>query len=132
MSLKFAELAMLSLIDPTGVVSLILMSLGWKLDGLTEAKFSRDHEQEADDMGLKIAAISCFDTASGANVFAKLGAYSKVRGGGQEAFHYSDSHPLCSQRGASLKMQSEKINAANHSHCGHRRKQFKIVRNFLS
>jgi Zn-dependent protease with chaperone function len=39
---------------------------------MISARHSRDHEYEADDMGLKLAARACFDTLKGSHVMRKM------------------------------------------------------------
>ena len=59
--------------DPTeGVLSLFIMTSLRYIRQILSASNSRQHEEEADELGLKLAAMSCFDTHQGSKVMAKL------------------------------------------------------------
>uniref|UniRef100_A0A7S1UWR7 Peptidase M48 domain-containing protein n=2 Tax=Grammatophora oceanica TaxID=210454 RepID=A0A7S1UWR7_9STRA len=71
--LRVLEVLLLSM-DPTeGVLSVVFVgALAWIRTALS-ASYSREHEREADALGLQLAARACFDTKKGAIVFQKLG-----------------------------------------------------------
>ena len=59
--------------DPTqGAISLFFMACITYLRKITSASNSRQNENEADELGIKLAAMSCFDTRRAAKVFAKM------------------------------------------------------------
>ena len=59
--------------DPTeGLLSLFVMTCINYIRNITSASNSRKHEKEADELGIQLAAMSCFDTRRAAKVFAKM------------------------------------------------------------
>jgi len=112
---RISELVLLSMLDPSGILTFALAYFGYKLSSYRSAAHSRQHEREADDMGLKIAALACYDTQKGSHVFGKL---AKLGGSArQQEFHYMDTHPLPLEREQELVTQSATIRRENHSHC---------------
>jgi Zn-dependent protease with chaperone function len=70
--LRTAEVLLLSM-DPTvGVLSLFVITGLWSLRQMISAAHSREHETEADDLGLSLAARACFDTVAGCDVMRKM------------------------------------------------------------
>lgn len=62
--ISMAQLAVIAVLDPTGMFSFAgeaLMWTGAQL-GLIGAAFSRQNESQADELGLLIAARACYDT----------------------------------------------------------------------
>ena len=92
------QLVVLSLIDPTGVVALGLTGIAslW----LTSRKYvhSREHEMEADALGLRICGRACFDLQGTTSFMRKLHS-----GGPQNEHHnWYDTHPSGPERLAAL------------------------------
>ena len=59
--------------DPTeGILSLFIMAALRYMRQIISASNSREHEEQADELGLKLAAMSCFDTRKGSKVMASL------------------------------------------------------------
>merc|ERR1712048_920518 len=78
------------------------------------ASVSREAEVEADQMGIKIAAMSCYDTSRGAEIFRKIALLS------QEAMYitsFFNSHPAPMKRYTDLKIWSEGENACSYKDC---------------
>lgn len=71
-SLKTIEILLLSL-DPTeGFISIFIIGLLNMIRLSLERAHSRECEREADELGIKLAAMSCFDTKSGALVMKRM------------------------------------------------------------
>ena len=120
-SLSVLEVLLLS-IDPTeGLLSILFVACMAYLKKAIAASHSRDNEREADELGIKIAAMSCFDTKSAANVFRKMALNQSQREPelkpivdheqANEITHFTDTHPPSMERYASLKAMSEDENA---------------------
>lgn len=77
---------------------------------------SREHEEEADITGLKIAALACFNTHVGPEIFGKLAKLSG-KDGDDVIAGWTDTHPLPLDRLKNLKAKSSEINCDNVGHC---------------
>ena len=71
-----AQLAALAFLDPSGLLAFAGAEALSLSSQLLLASHSRDHEDEADLTGLKIAASACFDATRGADFMAKLADHS--------------------------------------------------------
>ena len=99
LSLRSIEILFLSL-DPTeGFLSLIVMGSLHYVRQAVESLFSRDHEIEADTMGIQIAAMACYDTKRASQVFYKMHQHD-VKTRGESAHHTTllSTHPASLQR----------------------------------
>jgi len=93
------------------------------------ASFSREHEVEADDLGLKLAAMACYDTKKGAHVMKKMHDHQISMAGEPSSnthlLQLLDTHPPSMDRYNKVLKLSETENADKygHSHCAsvHRR-----------
>ena len=75
MMLLALEVLLLSM-DPTeGVLSLGFMAFLAKGRNALSASNSREHEREADELGIKIATMACYDTSRATDVFQKIHKY---------------------------------------------------------
>lgn len=82
------------------------------------AVYSRDNEREADELGIKLTAMACFDTRAASEVFRKMHLHNVESGkdsssnragwGGLAAIF--DSHPPTEERFLSLVEESEEEN----------------------
>jgi len=140
-TLKTIEILLLSL-DPTeGFISIFIIGLLNMIRLSLERAHSRECEREADELGIKLAAMSCFDTKSGALVMKRMhdieqgnwmitdnGALSD-RDDNVEETHvnevqigkggFLDTHPPSSERYLDLLSHSDSENSTiySDSHC---------------
>ena len=122
--LRTVEVLLLSL-DPTeGVLSLGFMSLLAGSRAALLAANSRDAEAEADSLGIKLAAMACYDTRAAAEVFDRMHKHDTESGEAkaEEAMASSgsilsflDSHPPTEERYEYLIKASEEENAERYS-----------------
>ena len=112
---RTAEILLLSL-DPTeGLLSLAFMTFLASLRNAIGAEFSRNDEREADELGIKLCAMACFDTKSASHVFHRM-HLADVESGKQAASNragllsFFDSHPPSEERYHSLLEESGKEN----------------------
>jgi Zn-dependent protease with chaperone function len=121
-ALRTVEVLLLSL-DPTeGAASLaVIGGLAW-LRGMLVASFSREHESEADELGVILAARACYNTQLGSNVMKKMYDH-QVRLAGEPTtnshlLHLLDTHPPTLDRYHNISKQSETENPQKyHSNC---------------
>lgn len=83
-------------------------------DALVAAK-SRSHETEADDLGCKIAAMTCFDTKRGAEVFRRMHQHDEDNDRVRNDF--LATHPTSLERYQILQKLTEENNFQNYSIC---------------
>ena len=119
-TLRTIEVLLLS-VDPTeGLLSLgVIAGLAW-LRGILMASFSREHESEADELGLTLAAMACYDTKKGAHVMKKMHDHQVGLAGepskNSHLLHLLDTHPPSMDRYEKILKQSETENAGKYSH----------------
>jgi predicted Zn-dependent protease len=113
--LRGLEIFILAL-DPTeGLLSLgVATFLASTREALTAAN-SREHETEADELGVKLAAMACFNTVRGAEVFRKMHEFDVAQG--HAGKNLMSSHPASSERYENVKMMSADENLAKYSYC---------------
>ena len=71
-SIRTIEILLLSL-DPTeGILSIAFMSVLASIRSAVGMFYSRDNERQADELGIKLTAMACFDTKAASNVFYKM------------------------------------------------------------
>jgi len=134
--LRTLEVLLLSL-DPTeGVLSLSFMSLLAGSRAALLAANSRDAEAEADALGIKLAAMGCYDTRAAAEVFDRMHKHDTESGEAkaEEAMastgsilNFLDSHPPTEERYEYLIKASKEENAERYSSttCGGMRTIFR-------
>jgi predicted Zn-dependent protease len=83
-------------------------------DALVAAK-SRSHETEADELGCKIAAMSCFDTKRGAEVFRRMHQHDEDNDRVRNDF--LATHPTSLERYQILQQLTDETNFQNYSYC---------------
>lgn len=104
---RTVEILLLSL-DPTeGLLSIAFMSFLASVRHALGAEFSRNDEREADELGLKLTAMACFDTREASRVFHKMhldDVESGKRASASRAglISFFDSHPPSEERYHSL------------------------------
>mmetsp|Transcript_24069 Transcript_24069/g.51967 ORF Transcript_24069/g.51967 Transcript_24069/m.51967 type:complete len:472 (-) Transcript_24069:62-1477(-) len=113
------EILLLSL-DPTeGLLSLAFMSFLASCRSAIGAVYSRDNERCADELGIKLSAMACYDTRAASQVFNKMHMHNlesgkdsssnKVGWGGLLSFF--DSHPPSEERFRTLLKESDLENS---------------------
>jgi len=87
-------------IDPTdgAMASLAFLFVVASCRSLLGAGFSQNNEREADELGIKLAAMGCYDTAVASKVFDRIYQFDTESAAGKikEAYpflHWFDSHP---------------------------------------
>mmetsp|Transcript_36305 Transcript_36305/g.116969 ORF Transcript_36305/g.116969 Transcript_36305/m.116969 type:complete len:372 (-) Transcript_36305:116-1231(-) len=84
-----AQLVVLSLIDPTGVLEFVLTAtFGQWLEAAYVKEYSRVSEAQADDCGIGILHAGCFDIRAASSMMAKVGEAS-----GHTRASWTDTHP---------------------------------------
>ena len=113
-ALRTVEVLLLSL-DPTeGAASLaVIGGLAW-LRGILVASFSREHETEADELGIILAARACYNTPTGSLVMKKMHDH-QIRLAGEPTsnshlLRMLDTHPPSLDRYHKIVKQSETEN----------------------
>jgi len=124
-ALQIAQLILLGIL-PIDIFTPVLFWAANKFELFKRMEHSRSNETEADETGLKIAALACFNTHKGPNVFKKLAKVVEEHGGECVA-HWDDSHPLPLDREESLAKMSASINCDNTSSCKTTLQRFKEV-----
>jgi len=114
--LRTVEVLLLSM-DPTeGLLTLAVVGVLATLRTAVAAAHSRDHEREADELGIQLAAMACFDTKKAAKVFGKLHTHET---GGELSptkwTRFVDTHPSTADRYKDLLLASETENAEKYS-----------------
>lgn len=104
------EILFLSL-DPTeGLLSLGIMSGLASIRSAVGALHSREHERAADELGVKLTAIACYDTGSASRVFYKMHKYNEENGRELGFGGLFNSHPPSEERYLALLKESEEEN----------------------
>ena len=112
--LRTFEVLLLSM-DPTeGIISLgVIAGLAW-MRGILMASFSREHETEADELGIKLAAMACYDTKKGSVVMKKMHDHQVQLAGepssNSHLLQLLDTHPPSLERYMKIEKQSETEN----------------------
>lgn len=94
------QLIFITLIDPTGFHVFAFDIGANSLRKMLEASFSRDHENEADELGLRIAQRACFHGEHGVEVMKKLADLQKLHEDTKD-YHKTtmfDDHPASIER----------------------------------
>lgn len=79
------------------------------------ASNSREHETEADQMGIQIISRGCFDITKGCNALKKIA--DRENEGKERTLSYTDTHPLSTDRYRDLKNSALRLQnlAASHN-----------------
>eukprot|EP00804_Cyclotella_cryptica_P024673 CCRYP_001664-RB/>CCRYP_001664-RB protein AED:0.04 eAED:0.04 QI:259/1/1/1/1/1/2/268/462 len=109
-SFRTIEILLLSIDPSEGLLSLAFMSFLASVRGAIGASYSRENERTADELGIKLTAMACYNTREASQVFHKMHLHniesgmesssSKVGWGGLLSFF--DSHPPSDERFRSL------------------------------
>jgi len=116
------EVLLLSL-DPTeGVMSLGLMGFLSTIRKALSAAHSQDHERQADELGIKLAAMACYDTKKASEVFRKLYELENESGdtgiSSLPLVSFFESHPPSEERYEYLLSESANENSAKYKDDG--------------
>lgn len=102
--LLLGQLIVMTLVDPIGITSFIFDILVERLREFLTASYSRQHEEEADNLGIQIASLACFNVEKGSKVFQKF--YVKDH---RTVTHWNDTHPSSLERYNKLLLQSPEL-----------------------
>lgn len=100
------QLAVLAFLDPSGLFAFAGAEFLQRAADLLLASHSRDHEDEADLTGLRIAASACFDARHAASFMSKLADH-----GGRGPASWLATHPSSDDRQARLAALARDIHA---------------------
>ncbi|GAX27558.1 hypothetical protein FisN_13Hh356 [Fistulifera solaris] len=118
--LKTVEVLLLSM-DPTeGVMTLFVVGALAAVHRGLAAAYSREHERQADELGLTLAARACFDTARGVEVMHKMHQHSVSAAPStmqSSTISLWDTHPPSLERYQQLQRASQTEHAARYTHC---------------
>lgn len=123
----------LLMLDPTeGMFSLLVASfLGSSREAIVAAH-SRKNETEADELGCKLAASSCYNTKRGSKVFLKMHQHDKANGNNTSSL--MSTHPASEERYEFVANLVEEENLSKYSQCTTLRKRlgraFTIAREY--
>jgi len=111
--LKTVEVLILSLDPSEGFLSLLVTEASRMLPNVLTLSHSRHCEHEADETGIKVAAMACFDTNRGVNVFRKMD-----EGTQQSTFgRFLSTHPPTKERYEFLEKESKNENSTKYANC---------------
>lgn len=111
------QLALMSIVDPTGISSYLFDKLLDYLKNVIMARYSRQKEDEADDLGIRLASLACYDVNEGIKVFEKLQKLDT-----RTETSWEDSHPSSYERYKRLLEQAVYLRGSYETDCGLYRK----------
>ena len=91
------QLVLMAVVDPIGIFSFFFDAAVSQLRLYIEAGYSRQHETDADELGLLLTSLSCYDIRAGSTVHQKLAELSQHRHTKLE-----DTHPSSVERHKTL------------------------------
>lgn len=92
-NVSMGALFLMTIMDPSGFGSVVFDYLILTVGKYLELEYSRETEEEADELGIHIAALACYDTHNGAKIFDK---FSNLQG--HHATGWNDTHPSSDSR----------------------------------
>jgi len=120
--IRGAEILLLML-DPTeGLLSIGMVSFLSTTREAIVAAYSRGHETEADELGCRLAAMSCYDTRHGIEVFRKM-QDAAIENGTASKQNLISSHPPSQERYDNMLSLVETQNFSEYSYCTTLRKR---------
>ena len=127
--LRTVEILLLTLDPSAGIFSVMVVAGLASLHKVLSAASSREHEREADDLGIELAARACFDTADGVRVMNKMHLKSIApasesaeraasKGAAQQhvVLNLLDTHPPTLERYEHLQERSKTENYTKYRH----------------
>jgi len=110
-SYRTLEVLLLSLDPTSGLLSLAFMGFLASVRSAIGAGYSRDHERQADELGVKLCAMACYDTRAASEVMHKMHVENVESGGATANMpSFFDSHPPSDERYRSLLDESKNEN----------------------
>lgn len=113
--LRTVEVLLLSMDPTTGLLSLGVIGFLATLRTAFSAAHSREHENQADKMGIQLAAMACFDTYKAADVFRKMHEQNIGAPKKHKLLVFADSHPPSRERYENLVKISQTQNVATYT-----------------
>jgi len=116
--LSTVEVMLLSVLDVAGMDGIRVIIMIESLRRWFGNAYSREHEAEADKLGIQLAAMACFDTRRGAEVFRRMMEMESESVMGRLPkwlVRFEMDHPLTVDRYKYLVKASETENAAKYS-----------------
>ena len=109
--LALFQLLLLTVIDPTGIGSFFFDVCVGNLAQYISASNSRICESEADELGLKILSLACYDVGKGTKIFEKFGLLENHAKTGWFSTHPSSDERLLTlqQLSNSLELKEGKL-----------------------
>mmetsp|Transcript_24079 Transcript_24079/g.23147 ORF Transcript_24079/g.23147 Transcript_24079/m.23147 type:complete len:426 (+) Transcript_24079:96-1373(+) len=104
------QLLVLTFLDPVGFFSFFVDLLNYQIVQYISASYSRQHEEEADSLGIQIAAVACFDTKKGSQIFEKLAEIEKSRTSLFSGSNWNLTHPPSDERHIKMLLESDTHN----------------------
>lgn len=104
-------------LDPTeGFLSVGIIGVLAGVRKIFMASYSREYETEADELGTKLAAMACYDTTRGVEVFRKMHEYA-LRYDGHGKSNMLSSHPASLERYENTKQLSISESRLRYTNC---------------
>ncbi|KAL1502975.1 hypothetical protein AB1Y20_011046 [Prymnesium parvum] len=124
-ALSLFQLVVLVAVDPTGILALLaeLGVMGHVLSLMVELPSSRQHETEADALGLQLCARSCYDPRVAIKAHERLAAVELGHGGASDIHHLVSTHPATATRIDDLQHQMPAAMALYEGNGCHARKR---------
>lgn len=124
-AMSIMQLIVLVTVDPTGVLALLaeVGMVGRLLSVAFELPSSRQHESEADRLGLQLCARSCYDPRLAIKAHEQLAAFERSQGGNPELTSVVSSHPATAKRIGDLQEQMPAVMALYESNGCHAKKR---------
>lgn len=104
---------------PGNMIKVVSPSLGnminAPIEGATElfqANYSRQNENEADYLGVKLAAMSGYDPMALGDILQRINSTVELLTGEKQKFSYFDSHPFTGDRVKNVELQSKSLTVA--------------------
>lgn len=113
--LRTVEVLLLSMDPTTGLLSLSVIGSLAALRTAFTAAHSRDHEHQADTMGIQLAAMACFDTLRASEVFRKMHEQHIGAPNQHKLLSFADSHPTSGERYENLVELSKTQNVTTYT-----------------
>eukprot|EP00599_Poterioochromonas_sp_BG-1_P005530 CAMPEP_0173140788 /NCGR_PEP_ID=MMETSP1105-20130129/5103_1 /TAXON_ID=2985 /ORGANISM="Ochromonas sp., Strain BG-1" /LENGTH=435 /DNA_ID=CAMNT_0014053859 /DNA_START=33 /DNA_END=1340 /DNA_ORIENTATION=- len=85
--LKILQLILLTFVEPIGFFAIAYDYLVATIAQYLDAAYSRECEEEADTLGIELAARACYDTKKGTKMFEKLHNYATLVGGAPDPLY---------------------------------------------
>jgi predicted Zn-dependent protease len=105
---------------PGNLIKVVSPSLGKMInapiEGATElfqANYSRQNENEADYLGVKLAAMSGYDPMALGNILQRINSTVELLTGEKQKFSYFDSHPWTGDRVKNITIESKSLTIAS-------------------